>query len=154
MGKKIFILILLFALLFTFVPMAIAEDVDIDIEIIGQIGLHRRGALTPRWMGVDLFSPSAERINEALNRQAQVQWDAAMDSLFEIEQIHQAVDVAGEVTFAASDSLLFATPVSFGSLGTIEEESSMPIWLIVLFLLTCAVGGFLIARAVIRKRGG
>ena len=154
MKKKILALLLILALALPFSAEALASDVDIDIEVIGQIGIVRRGALTARWFGVDLFSPSAEEVNEALAEQHTAAREFTMQGLFEAEQIHQGAELTEQIRLAAEDALLFAAPVSFGGLGAVEAESGTSIYLLVIFLVACAICGFLLAKAMIKRREG
>jgi len=128
---------------------AVAVDLPIDIEAIGQIGAEggRREAVTARF-GIDLFSPTADEVNIALENQIHERQDAVASELFRRLHAPQAVDVDEQVLRAAQASDLFAQPMQSNRAVTVETEETFSVWLIAIILLCSAVVGFLIAGAI------
>ena len=152
MEKKRIICVLCTLLLLLSVT-ALAVDLPVDIDIIGQVGEGgRREAVTARF-GIDLFSPTADEVNQALTEQVYERREAVVSGLFEEPHTHQEVDIEAQVFQAAQESNLFAQPMQGMRAGTVEAEETFSVWLIALVLFCAAIGGFLIAQAMLSRKG-
>ena len=149
MIKKIFFYCIFVLLLLFSTTIVVATDLPIDINTIGQQERYDSPFMVR--FNIDLFSESAQRLNEAIAQQTQDQREELGTSLFEAPLVHQAVDVGAQIATAAYDFALFHQPASFNRIGPIESGNSIPVWLIVLGFIFCAGGGFLVARIMSQK---
>ena len=150
--RKKAILCALGALLLLLPFSALAADLPINIDAIGQMdNENRREAVTARF-GIDLFSPTADEVNRALVAQRNQRREAVATDLFEEPHAHQTIDVEAQILRAAQDSALFAQPMQVTRAVSIEVEESFSMWLIAAVLLGSAGIGFLIARAMTSRK--
>jgi len=133
--------------------VASAVDLPIDIDVIGQIDAEggRREAVTARF-GIDLFSPAADEVNLALENQFRMRQLRVTLGMFRSPFAHQEVDVEAETLRAAQESDLFAQPMQAIRAVAVEAEETFSTWLIVVIMLCAAGLGFLIARAMGKRR--
>ena len=132
--------------------VALAVDLPINIDAIGQVGDDgHRYAVTTRF-GIDLFSESAEEVNAAIANQHRLARERVEAGIFEDVHALEEVDVEVQVLHAVSDSDLFAEPLRFARATAVEAEEPLPVWLIAIVMLSAAGFGLLIAQAVVKRR--
>jgi len=152
MRKKLVVL-LLGILLLPWAVFAMATDLPIDIDAIGEMGDEGRDAVTPRF-GVDLFSETADEVNTALEEQFEARREASVSGLFSIPTGEPMLGLEEQIIRTADESALFASPMRFGRAGpAVTETAEIPTWVSIVVLAICAVGGFLLARAMMQRKG-
>jgi len=150
--RKQIVVLLLALLLLPWATAALASDLPIDIEAIGEMGAGGREAVTVGW-GVDLFSERAAEINAALLEQLRQRQETAVSGLFGVPTGEPDLGVTEQVVRAADESALFASPMQFGRAGpAVEEATEIPTWVFIVVLAAAAVLGFLFARAMIERK--
>ena len=152
MRRKIIALVLV---LFAFWPsLALAVDLPIDIDAIGQIdGESRRYAVTAG-RRIDLFSARADVVNAALAEQIQARQEWVSSGLFQAYHTLDELDVEQRVFYAAQESALFAEPMEFSRATAIDTDETFSLWLVVLIFLASGGVGFLIARKMSGRKDG
>ena len=135
------------------VAPALALDLPINIDAIGQMGAEGgRDAITARH-GADLFSPTAEEVDAALAYQFALRRATAAYGLFGEVRAGE-LDIEQQLLRAADESALFGAPMQFGRTGpAMEETGGISTWLVVLIILACATGGFVLAQVLRERRG-
>jgi len=137
-----------FLSLFTLTPTQ-AEDLPIDINAIGRQEA-RDGQITTR-VGAHLFTPDAQRVNEALAEQ-QRQRQAAALYLFSEVPTSEDVELHTQIINAANNSALFTQPATIINFTPPPPPTPMPMWIIVLVIALCATGGFIWAIVSAKKK--
>jgi len=140
-------LVLTFAMLIT-IPVH-AYDLPIDINAIG-----RRDAPTARVthrIGANLFTQDAQRVNDIFAQRIQQRQETAL-TLFDTVATNYETDSHNRIMTAAYNMALFSQPTNFTTFNTVQEDTTMPTWLIVLILALCAAGGFVLALKSIARR--
>jgi hypothetical protein len=128
-----------------------AADLPIDINAIGH-GEQTESAISLRFFEFDLFSENPRRINETMAEHLSFSRMSLEEGLFEAFEVAMAVDINEQISQAAISLNLFAEPVSFGRIGQGEVGDEIPLWVIVLVLVVCAVLGYVIARMVVSRK--
>jgi len=129
------------------------NHLPIDITAIGR-GEQVDITLSLRFFDLDLFSANSRRINEAIVEQMYLNRASLGSDLFETSMMVQAIDINEQVANAAVNLNLFSEPVSFGRIGQVDAGDEIPLWVIISVLSSCAVLGFVVARAVLVKKEG
>jgi len=149
MAKRTMILILLLLL----TPVAFAADLPIDIETIRRQGEEQQGALTARWH-VDLFSESADATTEAIARRQERELAEIEQSLFTQPHAVYATNPYEMILNDAIEAQLFSTPMQIRPFTETEEETGIPLWVMISVLAGAAGLGLLITIKVNAKRKG
>jgi hypothetical protein len=126
-------------------------DLPIDIDEVYQIeGMETRAVTVSR--GIDLFSDSSREVTEAMINQREEVREEALSGLF--DPLLKGEELTGEerLKYHVISSGLFREGVSFRE-GGMEEvvTEGTPIFLIVILLIMCGFGGFIIAMLSLRK---
>jgi len=149
MIKKIIILLICINAFILSLP-TLADDLPIDITAIG----HQEGyddALTARF-NIELFTPGARKIYQALAEQKQQKWESAAAGLFIAVKDEQPVDEHEQIAETVSEIGLFSVPADYSRIKNPDDTESIPIWLVVTLLSACAIGGFIWAKTSEKKR--
>lgn len=128
-------------------------DLPIDINAIGR-GEQPNIILSLRFFDLNLFSANSRRINEAIAEQLRLNREALESGLFESFEAVRLMYEAEQIAYTAASLNLFAKPASFGSIGQVEVNDEISIWITVSVLAVCAVFGYIAARAVVSKKEG
>ena len=148
MSKKSFV-ILSCILVLLFCKTVYATYLPIDITAIGRQELTG-GQVTTR-IGANLFTADSQRVNELLAERIQHRQDTAL-YLFASVPLNYEINPHAQVMNTASDMALFAQPVSFSRFNPPQEEEFLPLWLMILIIAACSVGGFIWALVSKEKR--
>jgi hypothetical protein len=146
------------ALLLMILPLSILAyaqtDLPIDIDEVYQIeGMGTRAVTVGR--GVDLFSDSSREVTEAMITQHEAIREEALTELF--DPLYRVEELSGEERLMdhVVSSGLFGEGASFRESG--EEEvtaEGTPILIIIIAMIMCGVGGFVIAMLSLQKKKG
>ena len=144
--KILFCIILTMVILSKTTPLY-AADLPIDINAIGRQD-NTNSRITLRF-NTHLFTPDAQRVNEALAEQINRRQQTAND-LFSTVSFDYSVNVYAQIAYTAGSMGLFVTPADFRHINTPTSQEPLSNWIIVAVLVACAIGGFiwaLIAKA-------
>jgi hypothetical protein len=128
-------------------------DLPIDITAIGRGG-RTEALVSVRFFEMDLFSTNSQMVNEAMARQMYLSRLAMNDSLFDSFEGLRVVDINERTAYAAANLNLFAQPASFRSIGQVDTDDTIPIWVIVSVMAVCVVLGYVFARMFAAKKEG
>jgi flagellar basal body-associated protein FliL len=137
-------IVLLFAL-----TMVYASDLPIDINAIGRQD-NTNTRITMRF-STHLFTADSQRANDALAEQINRRQQTAND-LFQVVPVGDTVDIYAQIAYKASSLGLFSTPATFNHINMPAPEEPLSIWIIVVVLAACALGGFIWAFTVKSKK--
>ena len=140
MMKKIIVILSYIIVILSISTTIYATDLPIDITAIGRQEQASNQMITQR-IGANLFTADAQRINELLADQVRQRQESVV-YLFAEVSVSDEVDSHMQVMTLANDMALFAQPVNFGSFSTPQADDAIPIWLMVLIFILCAIGGF------------
>ncbi|MCL1788602.1 MAG: hypothetical protein FWG38_11500 [Defluviitaleaceae bacterium] len=146
--KRVFCKIFILAILSTIV-VVYAADLPIDINAIGrQDNANLR--ITMRF-NTHLFTADSQRANDALAQQIERRQQTA-NYLFQTLPADDTVDIYAQIAYTASSFGLFSTPPTFNHINMPAPEEPLSIWIIVVVLAACALGGFIWALMAKSKK--
>ena len=137
-------IVLLFAL-----TAAYAAGLPIDINAIGRQD-NTNTRITMRF-STHLFTADSQRANDALAQQINRRQQTAND-LFQAAPVGDATDIHAQIAYKASSLGLFSSPAAFNHISMPASEEPLPIWVIVVVLAACALGGFIWALMAKSKK--
>ena len=149
--RKLFIIVVVCALIGTSLVAARATDLPINIDAIRQHEGYD-DAVTAR-SNIDLFTESSQKVSEYMAEQIRLNREMASTALFETLQFGQTIDLPNQVIAAAEDFALFVQPVNYSNVKMPADTALIPLWLMILLFVACAVGGFAIARIIAQRKG-
>jgi len=126
-----------------------AEDLPIDITAIGRQEA-REGQMTR--VGANLFTDDANRVSFALAEQVRLR-QAITSYLFAEIATDYTPAIHIQILTATSGAALFAQPNPPTSFTPQPTAEPMSIWIIMLVIAACAVGGFVWALVSAKKKG-
>jgi len=129
----------------------ITYHLPIDITAIGRQG-QPDGHVSVRLFDLDLFSPASQIVNQTMSAQHHARRVAMGSDLFESFEGQRQIDINERIAYAADSMNLFTQPMTFRSIGQAQEDSTIPIWVIALVLVACAVLGYVFSKAFAIKR--
>ena len=149
--KQISLLSIIFVFLLLVGNSAYAVDLPIEIDIISRQGEERQDAITVRHQ-IDLFSETAQDLSIELAERQERERLQARQSLFTVPHELNILVPEESLLLAVVYSNLFMTPHQSRNLIAIEDESNIPIWVIIPVLVVAAGSGLSIAILTKAKR--
>ena len=149
--KRISFILLICLLTLTFSMFAYGADLPIDITAIGR--QEWTGSQFTTRIGANLFSADSQRVSETLDEQIQQRQDMMLN-LFTTVPLDYEINPHVQVMNFAEDIALFASPVDFSNFNSPQSDENIPIWITILVLSACAVGGFVWATTSKAKKKG
>ena len=151
--RKIFLLMIVIPIVLLLCPLTVlAEDLPIDIDAIDRIGKegNRRAVTVQR--GIDLFSESADKVNEAFNSHFQSRRETAIYGLF-IDEYEREYETAQQrILRIADESALFSEPMQFSRSTNDYVPETTPMWVVAVILLGFVGIVFFIIRSAMVTR--
>jgi len=123
-------------------------DLPIDINAIGR---QDSTAAPVTRFGTSLFTEDSVQINNALAQQVRHRQETSAQ-LFDIVSAEYVIEPLEQIADSAGRLALFSTPTDFSHINAPAQETPISIWVIVLVLAVCAVGGFILAVALRAKK--
>jgi len=148
--RKVALLITLLLIILSTATPAIAADLPIDIDIIGQD--TGTGEVHTANANVEILTPTAQEITQAINEHHQQKREEMISSLFVAGYDREALSLHDQMKKVVADSTLFNQPSDFTGVRTISEDSPTPTWAIIILFTVSVLGGFVLARVLMKHR--
>ena len=152
MIKRIIINCAVLIFMLSAVITAGAADLPIDIDIIGQDG--GSGEAHTANVNVEILTPNANEITKAINEYNRQNREMLIFGLFTADGGDEALSKHEQVVESITDSALFSQPSNYTGMRMINEDNSIPVWVIIVLFATSITAGFILAYIIMhRKRG-
>ena len=152
MRKRMVTAFLAVTLLLLLSITASATDLPIDIDAVRQQEGYD-DAITARF-DVELFSPEAQEVSDAIAEKAQGERATAASNLFRGTYPRQAETANEQITAAADELALLSQPQNYSGQSSQSSAEELSIWVILLVAVACIGGGYALARVLMRRKKG
>ena len=129
---------------------ASAVDLPIDIDVIGRDG--GSGQAYTANVNVEILTPEAGEISEAINEHHRQSREAMASELFYFDDTDELITQHEQITNAAVNSALFSQPSNYSGLRMARDDGAVPVWLIILIFAVSIALSLVIAYTIIHRR--
>jgi len=127
-----------------------AVDLPIDIDVIGRDG--GSGQAYTANVNVEILTPEAGEISEAINEHHRQSREAMSSELFYFDDNDELITQHEQITNAAVNSALFSQPSNYSGLRMARDDGAVPVWLIILIFAVSIALSLVIAYTIIHRR--